>query len=142
MEGFHFSKYLKENFGRSKIQSKHINIHLFLLMSRRAQPSNQSSNQAENQPRAEQRDRWIRSNSDFAGEVYDRFDSLEKSMNTRMDNMEKSMNTRMDNMEKSIKEMESSMNKQMDDIKDSIKTFKQSFSQKAIGILFRDFDIQ
>ena len=100
-------------------------------MSRLAQGNRQHRGQEENQPGAEQRDRWIRSNSDFAGEVYDRFDSLEKSMNTRMDNMEKS-----------IKEMESSMNKQMDDIKDSIKTFKQSFSQKAIGILFKDFEIQ
>ena len=94
-------------------------------MSKRDQATNQNSNRAQNQ----QRDRWVTNNSNFAGEVYDRFDSLEKSMNTRMDNMEKKMEN-----------MESSMNKQMDDIKKSIQTFKTSFSKKAIGILFRDFN--
>ena len=105
-------------------------------MSKRDQATNQNSNRAQNQ----QRDRWVTNNSNFAGEVYDRFDSLEKSMNTRIDNMEKSMNTRMDNMEKKMENMESSMNKQMDDIKQSLQTFKNSFSKKAIGILFRDFN--
>ena len=99
-------------------------------MQRRGQATNQNTNQAQEQ----QRERWVKTNSDFAGEVYDRFDSLDKrmdDMNTKMENLEKSMNTKMENLEKS-------MNKQMEDIKESIKTFKKSFTRKAIGILFSD----
>ena len=100
---------------------KHIKkIHSFLLMSRRVQARNQAENQAENQPIEE----WRRGTMGFVTGLDKQFES----MNTRMDKMEKSMNTRMDKMEESIK--------------DSINTFKQSFSQKAIGILFRDFEIQ
>ena len=96
-------------------------------MSRRGQATNQNTNQTQEQ----QRERWVKTNSDFAGEVFDRFDILEQSMNTKMENLEQSMNTKMENLE-------SSMNKQMEDIKESIKTFKQSFTRKAIGILFSD----
>ncbi len=107
-------------------------------MSRRGQATNQNTNQAQEQ----QRERWVKTNSDFAGEVFDRFDILEQSMNTKMENLEQSMNTKMENLEKSMntkmENLESSMNKQMEDIKDSIKTFKKSFTRKAIGILFSD----
>ena len=99
-------------------------------MSRRGQATNQNTNQAQEQ----QRERWVKTNSDFAGEVFDRFDILEQSMNTKMENLEQSMNTKMENLESSMnKQME-----QMEDIKDSIKTFKKSFTRKAIGILFSD----
>ena len=99
-------------------------------MSRRVQETHQNSNQAQDH----QRDRWVKNNSSFAGEVYDRIDSLEQSMNKKMDNMEKSMK----DMNTKIENLESSMNKQMEDIKESIKTFKTSFKRKDIGILFSD----